>query len=64
MVTNLCDPLSGGNQEWCELSGQLNQHGYIAHFDIAQTSMFSSLGWNNPVVTYQQVCVRVVLREY
>jgi len=54
-VTNLCDPITGGNQEFCPAAGVYNQHGYLAHFDMAQSSLFSSLGWNNPVVTYQVV---------
>jgi len=49
MVTNLCP--ANGNQQWC--SQPENQYGFGAHFDIM--SQGGPLGWNNPVVKYQEV---------
>jgi len=53
-VTNLC-PYSG-NEEWCAYD--VNSYGYDAHFDLMDYNMnglVSSLGWNNPEVTYEEV---------
>jgi endoglucanase len=49
MVTNLCP--ANGNQQWC--SQPENQYGFGAHFDIM--SQGGPLGWNNPVVKYEEV---------
>jgi len=54
-VTNLCP--SGGNEAWCAASG-VNSFGYGAHFDLMDYNMagvITSLGWDNPEVTYQEV---------
>lgn len=53
-VTNLCPP--DGNANWC--SYDVNSYGYDAHFDLMDYNMdglISSMGWNNPEVTYQEV---------
>jgi hypothetical protein len=53
-VTNLC-PYSG-NEAWCAYD--VNSHGYDAHFDLMDYNMagiVSSMGWNNPEVTYEEV---------
>lgn len=53
-VTNLC-PYTG-NEEWCAYD--VNSHGYDAHFDLMDFNMnglVSSMGWNNPEVTYEEV---------
>jgi len=55
MVTNLCP--EGGNAQWCPTTGT-NSYGYGAHFDLMDHNMdgkITSLGWNNPEVTYQSV---------
>jgi len=53
-VTNLCP--YGGNEEWCAYD--VNSFGYEAHFDLMDYNMngiISSMGWNNPEVTYEEV---------
>lgn len=53
-VTNLC-PYSG-NENWCAYD--VNSFGYEAHFDLMDYNMagvVSSMGWNNPEVTYEEV---------
>lgn len=53
-VTNLC-PYSG-NEQWCAYD--TNSFGYDAHFDLMDHNMaglVSSMGWNNPEVTYEEV---------
>jgi hypothetical protein len=53
-VTNLC-PYSG-NEAWCAYD--VNSFDYEAHFDIMDYNMagvVSSMGWNNPEVTYEEV---------
>jgi len=53
-VTNLCPP--DGNAAWC--SYDVNSYGYDAHFDLMDYNMaglITSMGWNNPEVTYQEV---------
>ncbi|KAG8998431.1 hypothetical protein FRB94_006899 [Tulasnella sp. JGI-2019a] len=56
VVTNLCP--NAGNANWCPVAGSVNAYGYSAHFDINSGSGnggFGSLGWNNPIVTYNAV---------
>jgi hypothetical protein len=53
-VTNLCP--YAGNEAWCAYD--VNSHGYEAHFDLMDYNMagvVSSMGWNNPEVTYEEV---------
>jgi hypothetical protein len=53
-VTNLCPP--DGNANWC--SYDVNSYGYDAHFDLMDYNMnglVTSMGWNNPEVTYEEV---------
>jgi len=53
-VTNLCPP--DGNANWC--SYDINSYGYDAHFDLMDYNMnglVTSMGWNNPEVTYEEV---------
>jgi len=53
-VTNLCPYV--GNEEWCAYD--VNSYGYDAHFDLMDYNMaglISSMGWNNPEVTYEEV---------
>jgi len=53
-ITNLCP--YGGNEVWCAYD--VNSFGYDAHFDIMDYNMdgiVSSMGWNNPEVTYEEV---------
>jgi len=53
-VTNLCPP--DGNAQWC--SYDVNSYGYDAHFDLMDYNMnglITSMGWDNPEVTYQEV---------
>jgi len=53
-ITNLC-PYTG-NEVWCAYD--INSFGYEAHFDLMDYNMdglISSMGWNNPEVTYQEV---------
>jgi len=53
-VTNLC-PYTG-NEQWCAYD--VNSFGYEAHFDLMDYNMnglISSMGWNNPEVTYEEV---------
>jgi hypothetical protein len=53
-VTNLC-PYSG-NENWCAYD--VNSFGYEAHFDLMDYNMagvVTSMGWNNPEVTYEEV---------
>jgi len=56
MVTNLCP--YAGNEQWCPNPGSQNTWGYQQHFDLMDNQMsgwVSSMGWNNPIVTYRQV---------
>jgi len=54
MITNLC-PYSG-NAQWCAPVGGVDQYGYPVHFDLRNAvGQITSMGWNNPEVTYQQV---------
>jgi len=53
-VTNLCP--YGGNEVWCAYD--INSFNYDAHFDLMDYNMdglISSMGWNNPEVTYEEV---------
>jgi len=53
-VTNLCP--YAGNEAWCAYD--TNSYGYDAHFDLMDYNMngiISSMGWNNPEVTYEEV---------
>jgi len=53
-VTNLCP--YAGNEAWCAYD--VNSFGYEAHFDLMDYNMagvVSSMGWNNPEVTYEEV---------
>lgn len=53
-ITNLC-PFTG-NEVWCAYD--VNSFGYDAHFDLMDFNMdglISSMGWNNPEVTYEEV---------
>jgi len=53
-VTNLCP--YAGNENWCAYD--TNSFGYDAHFDLMDHNMnglISSMGWNNPEVTYEEV---------
>jgi len=53
-VTNLCPYV--GNEQWCAYD--VNSYGYDAHFDLMDYNMaglISSMGWNNPEVTYEEV---------
>jgi hypothetical protein len=54
-VTNLCP--YGGNEQWCAYD--VNSYGYDAHFDLMDYNMAglisSTMGWNNPEVTYEEV---------
>jgi len=53
-VTNLC-PYTG-NEQWCAYD--TNSFGYDAHFDLMDENMnglVTSMGWNNPEVTYEEV---------
>jgi len=53
-VTNVCP--YGGNEAWCAYD--VNSFGYDAHFDVMDYNMngiISSMGWNNPEVTYEEV---------
>jgi len=53
-VSNLCP--YAGNEAWCAYD--VNSFGYDAHFDLMDHNMaglVSSMGWNNPEVTYEEV---------
>jgi len=53
-ITNLC-PYTG-NEGWCAYD--VNSYGYDAHFDLMDYNMaglITSMGWNNPEVTYEEV---------
>lgn len=53
-ISNLCP--YAGNEQWCAYD--VNSHGYDAHFDLMDHNMdglVSSMGWNNPEVTYEEV---------
>jgi len=53
-ITNLC-PYTG-NEVWCAYD--INSFGYDAHFDLMDYNMdglITSMGWNNPEVTYEEV---------
>lgn len=53
-VTNLCPYV--GNEAWCAYD--TNSFGYEAHFDLMDYNMagvVTSMGWNNPEVTYEEV---------
>jgi hypothetical protein len=53
-VSNLCP--YAGNEAWCAYD--TNSFGYDAHFDLMDYNMnglISSMGWNNPEVTYEEV---------
>lgn len=53
-VSNLCP--YAGNEAWCAYD--TNSYGYDAHFDLMDYNMnglISSMGWNNPEVTYEEV---------
>jgi len=53
-ITNLCP--YAGNEAWCAYD--VNSFGYEAHFDLMDYNMdglVSSMGWNNPEVTYEEV---------
>jgi hypothetical protein len=53
-VSNLCP--YAGNEAWCAYD--VNSFGYDAHFDLMDYNMnglVSSMGWNNPEVTYEEV---------
>jgi hypothetical protein len=53
-ISNLCP--YAGNEAWCAYD--VNSFGYDAHFDLMDYNMaglVSSMGWNNPEVTYEEV---------
>ncbi|KAG8844238.1 hypothetical protein FRB96_003242 [Tulasnella sp. 330] len=55
-ITNLCP--YNGNEVWCPNTGNTNQFGYGAHFDINNESGnggWAALGWNNPIVDYEPI---------
>ncbi|ESP01091.1 hypothetical protein LOTGIDRAFT_139967, partial [Lottia gigantea] len=57
MITNLC-PIEPPNLSWCGQNhyNQVNAHGYYAHFDLENgNQQITSLGWDNPEVTYRRV---------
>eukprot|EP01105_Mastigella_eilhardi_P026665 TRINITY_DN7800_c0_g1_i1.p2 TRINITY_DN7800_c0_g1~~TRINITY_DN7800_c0_g1_i1.p2 ORF type:complete len:206 (+),score=51.89 TRINITY_DN7800_c0_g1_i1:81-620(+) len=53
MIADLCP--SSSSSTWCPKKGSTNKYGYGAHFDMWGTGAYTSLGWDNPEVTYEEV---------